>query len=130
MAWVMPVMMAAGAIAGNENQNAAEAQRAQDQEMNAIETQYSNWVNPQYRQVGQAGSRIGSVLGGAASGAMAGSSMGQSIKDMGKTGSDFARQSSDFGTIKSGGGMNMGSAYGRPQGSRIGPMEQNRMFFK
>ena len=87
MAWIVPVGLAlGGAIAGKQQADQMDRQRAQDQEMNAIETQYSPWINPQYRQVSQGGSRTGSMLGGAISGGMQGMSlMGGMQGLMGKT---------------------------------------------
>jgi len=65
-----------GALAGYANTRAQEKQAEVDNQMNALETKYSPWISPQYRQVTKPGSMIGSVLGGGASGGLMGAQFG------------------------------------------------------
>lgn len=79
MGWFVPVMMAAGAIAGNQSARAANKQRRQEQKMNEIEARYSHWLSPQYRDVSPGASQMGSMFGGAMMGGLQGAQLGKSF---------------------------------------------------
>lgn len=108
MFWIPLAMAAAGAVAGAANQREQRKQAEVDNKMNALETKYSPWISPQYRNVTQPGSMIGSVLGGAASGGMMGAQMGS----MGGGGNAGAQNFVGDANVNSGGG----SMWAKPRG--------------
>jgi len=72
-AWFVPAAMAlGGALSGKAKADEMDAQATSDRMMNAVETKYSPWLQPQYRSVRPEGSQAGMMLGGGMQGAMMG----------------------------------------------------------
>lgn len=90
--WQVALPMVAGALIGNEQVKEQEREQERVNKMNALETQYSPWIAPNYQQAPTPGSRLGAIGQGALSGYMLGSQFSgggsgkMTTKDGGKTG--------------------------------------------
>jgi hypothetical protein len=79
-AWLLPLgLVAAGTAAGAAKAGAQASQREEDQLANILETKYSPWVTPQYRNVAAKPSYLGEMLGGGVMGGLAGASLQQGL---------------------------------------------------